>query len=168
MAVETCTVEQLRERLERDPHLVLVDVRSRDEYRLVHLAASSLIPLEVLTVEALGDLPHGGPVYLISNRGHRAERAAERLASAGVENVCVVRGGIVAWQEAGFPLIRGVARISIERQVRMIVGLVVALLGLWPGLHWLVVVVGLLFFFSGVFDVCLLAGLLKRLPYNRD
>jgi rhodanese-related sulfurtransferase len=152
----------------------LVDVRTPAEFREVHAVGAVLVPLDVLELSAV-ETARGsdrGPVYLLCASGIRATKAAEKLRAAGLGDVRVVAGGTQAWLAAGLPVIRGRKTISIERQVRIGAG---SLVVLGTGLGWfmhpaffiLAAFVGVGLIFAGVTDICGLAILLSKAPWNR-
>jgi hypothetical protein len=84
----------------------------------------------------------------------------------------VLDGGIKAWLAAGYPVRRIRARVSLERQVRMAAGAIVAagsIAALTVSPLWALMpaLVGSGLVFSGVTDTCGMGMLLARLPYNR-
>jgi len=153
----------------------LVDVRTPAEFREVHAQGAQLVPLDVLdraAVEAARGT-NSGPVYLLCASGIRATKAAEKLRKAGLDEVSVVEGGTNAWVAAGLPAIRGRKTISIERQVRIGAGsLVLAGTALgWfvhPGFYLLTAFVGAGLVFAGITDLCGMAIVLARAPWNRS
>lgn len=153
-------------------HASAVDVREWPEYAAGAIEGSRLIPLGILAREARG-WDKKQPVLLICRSGRRAERAAITLDQLGFENVSILSGGIEAWRAQGLPLRTSTTRLwSLERQVRGIAGVLVlafTLLSLtvstWFAAGALFVGTGLLF--AGITDLCLMAALLSRLPWNR-
>jgi rhodanese-related sulfurtransferase len=153
----------------------LVDVRTPAEFREVHAREAVLVPLDVLdrqTVEGVRGAK-AGPIYLLCASGIRATNAAEKLRNSGLENVQVVEGGTNAWVAAGLPVARGRKTISIERQVRIGAGsLVVFGTGLgWfvhPAFFILAAFVGAGLVFAGVTDICGMAIVLAKAPWNRS
>lgn len=154
---------------------ILVDVRTPAEFGEVHAQGAQLVPLDVLdrpAVEAARGA-NTGPVYLLCASGIRATKAAEKLRHAGLDEVVVVEGGTNAWVAAGLPVIRGRKTISIERQVRIGAGsfvLIGAVLG-WrvhPAFYILSAFVGAGLVFAGVTDICGLAIVLAKAPWNRS
>lgn len=149
----------------------LVDVRSATEFASGHLPGAINIPLEQLELR-VADLDAEGPVALVCQGGTRARMASEMLAGSG-RNLIVLDGGTKAWIEAGNPVVRiTAARWALERQVRLIAGLLVAagaLLGAFVSTWWLVVpaFVGCGLTFAGFSGLCPMGELLARLPWNR-
>jgi rhodanese-related sulfurtransferase len=154
---------------------ILVDVRTPAEFGEVHAPGAQLVPLDVLdrpAVEAARGA-NTGPVYLLCASGIRATKAAEKLRNAGLDEVVVVEGGTNAWVAAGLPVIRGRKTISIERQVRIGAGSFVltgTALGRFvhPGFYLLATFVGAGLVFAGVTDICGLAIVLAKAPWNRS
>jgi len=152
----------------------LIDVRTPAEFREVHATGAHLLSLDILdrlAVEAVrGANP--GPVYLLCGSGIRAAKAAEKLQKAGLDDIQVVAGGTNGWVAAGLPVVRGRKSISIERQVRIGAGslvLIGTVLGWFvhPVFYILAAFVGAGLVFAGVTDLCGMAILLAKAPWNR-
>lgn len=84
-------------------HTVL-DVRELDEWQDGHIAEAVHIPLGDLAARA-GELPAGKPVYTICRSGKRSITAIGILESAGVRDAKSMAGGMIAWHEAGKPMV---------------------------------------------------------------
>jgi rhodanese-related sulfurtransferase len=82
--------------------LVLVDVREPQERTKTRVEGSLHIPLGQLA-ERLGELPQDRPVAFICHSGRRSASAAAAASKQGLE-AANVRGGLVAWSDAGLPL----------------------------------------------------------------
>jgi rhodanese-related sulfurtransferase len=158
----------------RDFNIWLVDVRSPAEFESLRAKPATNIPLDRLDPETLcrpSDCT--GPLYLICQSGARAQMAAKKLEHNG-ETIVLVEGGTSAWSSAGLPVIKGERRvISIERQVRIIAGALVAagaiLSKVWhPDAIYLSGMVGLGVMGAGITDSCLMGMMLTRLPWNRS
>ena len=161
----------LRELSERRGEALLVDVRTPSEYAAGHVPGAVNIPME--QIEARGeDLSPGCPIVLICQSGGRAQLTAHLLEGRG-KQVSVLDGGTSAWVKAGFPVVVNTnTRWALERQVRLIAGLLVLVgtaLALGVNRHWvyLVGLVGLGLTFAGISDICPMAVLLCRMPWNR-
>ena len=99
--------KDLRERLQRGEHIVLLDVREIEELTgpLGHLPEIKHVPLGDLPVRISELNDHkAGPIVTICKMGGRATRAAEFLQQAGFKNICVLEGGMNGWQESGLPV----------------------------------------------------------------
>jgi len=149
----------------------LVDVRSASEFAGGHLAGALNIPLDQIE-SRVADLDCHRPVVLICKTGMRSTIVCNLLQQHG-KPALVLEGGTAAWQQAGLPLICSArTRWSLERQVRLIAGLLVAagaLLALVVDARWafLPAFVGLGLTFAGLTDFCAMAKLLQKMPWNR-
>ena len=95
----------LERRMASGEEFTVVDVRAADEWRSGHIAGA----LHVMG----GDLPsrvdelrgRSGTIALVCASGFRSTVAASVLERAGIANVVNVTGGMVAWRQAGFPVV---------------------------------------------------------------
>lgn len=150
----------------------IIDVRSATERATACVRHSLHLPLQ--DVEAAHPIlaETGQPIALLCKGGTRARLAQERLAACGVQ-AYMIEGGLDHWQREGLPVERLTAsRWSLERQVRLMAGLLVltgtaatALLN--PHWLWLTGFVGAGLTFAGLTDLCLMGNLLARMPWNR-
>jgi rhodanese-related sulfurtransferase len=168
-----CSVRELRDVLNAGMECYVIDVREYPEYAMGHIAGARLMPLGTLTTRAT-ELDRSLPIYVICRTGRRAAQAQERLSALGFQDVRNVRGGITAWQEEKFPLVGDKRAVwSLERQVRLVVGVLVlsvVLLSVTVSSYfiWLAGFVGLGLIFAGITDSCAMAMLIAKLPWNRS
>jgi phage shock protein E len=90
----------------RTPRLVLVDVRTPEEYRQAHLAGAKLIPLSELETRAK-ELPTDKPLLVYCAVGARSLKAARFLSSKGYREVYQISDGLVGWYKSGYPIEKG-------------------------------------------------------------
>lgn len=153
----------------------LVDVRTPAEHRSVHAVGAENVPLDALDATRCRAICGGadaGTLYVICKSGQRARMAADRFAAAGITNVVVVEGGTDAWEQAGLPVERGKAVMSLERQVRIAAGSLVAAgvllsFAVHPYFVFLSLFVGCGLVFAGVTDTCMMGMLIAKMPWNR-
>jgi rhodanese-related sulfurtransferase len=167
------TPAALHDLLASDRAARVLDVRTAAEFEHGHIHGAYNVPLHLLSEHAnemRAALEH--PVVLVCQSGQRARRAEEVLRAAGLAAVRVLDGGMNDWQRAGLPVRRLKARLSLERQVRLVAGSLAAvgaaaalLVHPWWALLPLAIGSGLVF--SGATDTCGMALMLARLPYNR-
>jgi molybdopterin/thiamine biosynthesis adenylyltransferase/rhodanese-related sulfurtransferase len=94
----TITVRQLREMLDTGTEVELVDVREPAEWDIVHIAGARLIPKDqILSGEALSQLPQHKPIVLHCKTGVRSAEALAALKKAGFANATHLHGGVIAW-----------------------------------------------------------------------
>ncbi len=95
--VPEITVQELKERLDDDLGVSVLDVREPHEYEVANIGAR-LIPLGELP-ERLIELDRDETFAIHCKTGGRSARAVKLLQEAGFENVYNVKGGITAWSE---------------------------------------------------------------------
>ncbi|MBT8224915.1 MAG: rhodanese-like domain-containing protein [Dactylosporangium sp.] len=162
----------LLERLGQPGTPRLLDVRTPAEFEATHIPGSYNVPLDTLREHRDDLLCHiCQPIVLICRSGHRAAVANEAFASAGLANVQVLSGGMVAWQASGGPVVEGKPRWELERQIRLIAGMIVLLSVLLsvvvPGARWIAGAVGAGLAFAALSNTCAMGMLLSKLPYNQ-
>jgi rhodanese-related sulfurtransferase len=80
-----------------------LDVRSQEEWDQVHIANSTLIPLDELK-NRLSELPNDRDVVVVCLSGHRSEEGVTILRNAGFSRASCMTDGLTAWKAAGYPL----------------------------------------------------------------
>jgi rhodanese-related sulfurtransferase len=97
------TVNDLATRLNRGDDLLVLDVRSPEEFTQDgHVAGATLIPLPDLAMR-LKEVPTNRPIACFCRSGNRSQVAADLLRKNGYANVTNVLGGIISWREANLP-----------------------------------------------------------------
>lgn len=153
-------------------NVLVLDVRTPAEFEDAHINGAVLHPLAQLDAGTSARLSAGKSACVVVCRsGARAKQAAEKLAACGQTALCILDGGVLAWEAAGLPLIRGRKTIPLERQVRIAAGSLVfagAVLGYFVHPAWIALsgAVGAGLVFAGVTDTCGMALLLARMPWN--
>lgn len=154
---------------------IVLDVRTAAEHAAMELKAKHMLePLgsfDAAAFIAKNNIGAEQPVYVLCRSGKRAAIAAASLAAAGHANTHVIEGGILACEAAGIPVKNGEV-ISLERQVRIAAGLMVAagsIAAIFVSPLWAVVpaFVGAGLVFAGVTDRCGLALALTAMPWNK-
>jgi rhodanese-related sulfurtransferase len=163
-----------RELKSRVSEVTVVDVRTPGEFESVHLPSSRNLPLDELdqhvdTIRAA--VERGEQVVLLCRAGGRAHQAQEQLVAAGLPELPIVEGGLLAWQQADGPVVQDVIRWDLERQVRFVAGTIVLLAVLasfvWPPARFIAGFVGAGLVFASVTNTCAMGMLLTKLPYNQ-
>ena len=152
---------------------VYLDVRTPAEFSSLHIAGARLIPLDRLDPAALSSGLPSSPLVLICRSGKRAETAWQKMSAAGISNLSILEGGMLAWEKEGFPVERGREIMSLERQVRIAAGALVLTgavlaLTLHPLWAWLPLGVGAGLMFAGITDSCGMGMLLAKMPWNQS
>lgn len=168
------TPSELNAMAGRGEPLLVVDVRSPAEYGEAHVPFAVNHPLPDLDAKALcGEAENAGKrLVFICKSGARGRAACEKAVAQGIAEACNVEGGTGAWIEAGLPVIRGARSFSVERQTRIVIGLMV-LLGVSLGAFLHPYFLGISAFFgaglvyAGLSDSCMLGLLIAAMPWNR-
>lgn len=100
---------QARALLAKNAKMVVLDVRTPEEYRQAHLKGSLLIPLGELG-RRVQEIPRDRPVLVYCAVGARSQTAASFLSSKGYRDVYNMADGIVGWYKNGLPLQIGSSR----------------------------------------------------------
>lgn len=82
----------------------LIDVREPDELATVRTEVAQPIPMSSF-MDHLDELPEG-TIYVLCHSGARSGRVAQFLEQQGYDAVNI-DGGIMAWEAAGLPVVRG-------------------------------------------------------------
>lgn len=91
------TAEQAKERMDSGDELIVLDVRTQEEYDAGHIDGAVLLPNETIAdtqPEVLPDLNEEILIYCRS--GNRSAQAANKLVAMGYTNVYDF-GGIIDW-----------------------------------------------------------------------
>jgi glyoxylase-like metal-dependent hydrolase (beta-lactamase superfamily II) len=171
-SLEMIMPQEAQKKASADPKVRFLDVRSPLEYSEVHIKDSINVPIDMLASK-IKELSQQDQSYIVLCRtGSRSPVAADMLLQSGIGSVKVMEGGITAWQKARLDVIKGESVMSLERQVRLIAGILM-LAGII--LAWLThpafilisawVAFGLIF--AGLTNNCLMSMLLMKLPYNK-
>lgn len=158
--------------LASNPDTLVVDVRTPAEYETAHIAGAINLPLDQVDAH-LGRIvaDAGGHLVLVCQSGNRATQACVKLAGAGLTEASVLTGGMNSWVGAGGPVARGRERWSLERQVRLVAGLIVLLsvvASVWlPPVRYVAGLLGAGLAVAALTNTCALGMLLSRLPYNQ-
>jgi rhodanese-related sulfurtransferase len=167
--VDATTLEQW---LDQGVDVRVLDVRSPAEFDGVHIPGAYNVPLDTLGEHAEDIQRHvDEPVVLVCRSGMRASQAEQRLAAAGMGNVKVLDGGMMAWERIDGNVRRGQARWDIERQVRLVAGSIVLIsivVSVWvPAARFVAGFIGAGLTFAALSNTCAMGMLLSKLPYNR-
>jgi phage shock protein E len=91
------TPEEAKKRLDSEKGIVLLDVRTKEEYDTGHIKGSILIPVDNLKEEAESKLKEkNAPIFVYCRSGNRSTTAANILVNLGYKNVYNL-GGINKW-----------------------------------------------------------------------
>ena len=94
----TITATELKAMLDNDDKIFLIDVREPNEYEIVSIPGSVLIPKgEFLNGSALEQLPQDRRIVLHCKSGARSAECLAVVKNAGFSDAVHVGGGVLAW-----------------------------------------------------------------------
>ena len=97
--------QKAHELLEKPHKILLLDVRSQEEFKKDHINNAINIPLETLDrPNCFRDKDESIMVY--SERGERSVEASRILSKRGFKNILNLEGGVVFWIRAGYEVVR--------------------------------------------------------------
>lgn len=101
--------EDLRERMESDPDLPVIEVLGEDQFDDFHLPGAVNVPLddddfEQRIAQVVPDKDQPVVVYCMDTDCDASPRAAERMEDLGYTDVLDYEEGKAGWKEAGLPL----------------------------------------------------------------
>ncbi len=95
--VTKITAEAAKKRLDNEKDIILVDVRTPEEYKEEHIKNAILLPLDMIDEKADEVIPDKETVYFVYCRsGNRSATAAKKLVEMGYKHIFDL-GGIIDW-----------------------------------------------------------------------
>jgi len=99
------TVEQAKVLIESKPSLILLDVRTQEEYDSGHIEGAILIPIIELE-DRLDELSKNKEMLVYCRTGNRSSTAVNVLRANGYTKIFHMKNGITAWTQAGYPTVK--------------------------------------------------------------
>lgn len=96
MTVKQLSATELKNKIQQNDKLFLLDVREPHEYQYARIANSVLIPLNQIP-QRLNELDLDQEIVVICHHGMRSQQAAGYLVKSGFKNIANLTGGIDAW-----------------------------------------------------------------------
>jgi molybdopterin/thiamine biosynthesis adenylyltransferase/rhodanese-related sulfurtransferase len=94
----TITAAELKELLDSDKPVALIDVREPAEWEIVRIPGATLIPKdEILRGDALATLPQDRQIVMYCKTGVRSAETLAAVKGAGFADAVHVQGGVTAW-----------------------------------------------------------------------
>jgi len=101
--LETWTVDEVAAAYDRQ-EIVLIDVRTIQEYGFEHIGGALLLPLPFFEASALPGQSDKRIVFMCGS-GVRSEKVARACIEAGFDRIAHMQGGFAAWKAAKLPYI---------------------------------------------------------------
>ncbi len=94
----TITAAELKDLIDSDKPIHLVDVREPAEWEIVRIPGATLVPKdEILRGDALANLPQDKQIVMYCKTGVRSAETLAAVKSAGFRDAVHVQGGVTAW-----------------------------------------------------------------------
>ena len=104
--IKECTAQELKEKLDSNQKIQLIDCREHAEWDEAHILGATLLPLSELELKYETILQDKNAKIIIQCRsGARSMKTCIFLLSRGFTDLTNVEGGIMGWMQAGFPVI---------------------------------------------------------------
>lgn len=95
--VQKITAEEAKTMMANDPSIVLVDVRTSEEFTAEHIPGAILLPLDNIAQDAKNVLRDKEGTYIIyCHTGNRSGQASDELVRMGYLHIYDM-GGIIDW-----------------------------------------------------------------------
>ncbi|MBI3671777.1 rhodanese-like domain-containing protein [Candidatus Azambacteria bacterium] len=102
---DLANVKDVYNELKEGKNIIILDVRTEDEYDSGHIKNSILLPLNHLKEKATEIIQNKNAIInTICRSGGRSAMARSVLEDMGYTNVRSIAGGILKWQEQGLPV----------------------------------------------------------------
>jgi len=103
--IKECTVQDLKQRLDRGEKFHLVDTREDHEWSNGHLPGATHLGKGIIERDIEAKIPDkAATIILYCGGGFRSALAADNLQKMGYTNVISMDGGYRGWTEAGLPI----------------------------------------------------------------
>ena len=90
------TAEEAKERMEENPNVILLDVRTQEEFDEGHIPGAVCLPNEFITAEMPFPFEKDAEILVYCRSGRRSAEAASKLRKLGYTDVSDF-GGILDW-----------------------------------------------------------------------
>ncbi len=107
IAVTDVSVSQAVD-LINNQNALIIDVRTPEEFSEAHLPNAKNFPIDNLSqdIETIKKLQQDRPLLVYCRSGKRSARATEKLKNLGVNSLYNLKGGIKAWSNANYSIIK--------------------------------------------------------------
>lgn len=98
------TVEEAKSLVESNVSLIIVDVRTREEYDSGHIEGAILIPVSELE-SRINELSKEEELLIYCRTGNRSSNSVNILKANGYTKIFHMNDGIIVWIQAGYPTV---------------------------------------------------------------
>ncbi len=103
--IKTIDVHELKNRMDLNNNLCLIDVRELEEWQEVRIPGAIHIPKNDISIRIESQVDNKSlPIYVHCRGGVRSLYAAQCLLDLGYKEVYSIDGGIMEWAMFGYPV----------------------------------------------------------------
>ncbi len=106
-SANSITPEQLKQKIDSHENMILIDVRTQQEYagELGHIDGTVLLPVQdIASWISNYQNDKDKEIIMICRSGNRSGRATQYFLEHGFTDVYNMEGGMIAWNKAGYPI----------------------------------------------------------------
>jgi len=106
-AYQDLNAKQFYEMIQKEKDVIILDVRTPQEYQEGHISNAINIPVQILgqQLDKLNNFKDK-KILVYCRSGHRSAIASQILDRAGFKNVYNLKGGLFEWKASGLPLVK--------------------------------------------------------------
>lgn len=104
-SVSSITAEEVKRALENKADVIVVDVRTQEEYSKGHINGSILLPVDSVQEKIVSVIPDKNKIaYVYCRSGARSKMAVQAMKKMDYTNTYHMQGGFLVWEQLGFPV----------------------------------------------------------------
>lgn len=106
-AYQDLNAKQFYEMMQKEKDVIILDVRTPQEYQEGHISNAINIPVQILgqQLDKLNNFKDK-KILVYCRSGNRSAIASQILDRAGFKNVYNLKGGLLEWKASGLPLVK--------------------------------------------------------------
>ena len=107
VGIETVSAADAASLLDDRPEVAIIDVRTPEEFGEGHIAGATMIDFYRADFrDRIAELDRDAPYVIYCRSGNRSGQTKDIMAELGFTDVTDIDGGVVAWVQAGYGLVR--------------------------------------------------------------
>ncbi len=103
--VPVISSQNLSNEITSNSPVVILDIRSKEEFQISHLKGAKLIDYEHFKKKDVKEIPLNSQVIVYCSVGYRSEKIGEKLLKIGYTDVKNLYGGIFQWKNEGYHVV---------------------------------------------------------------
>jgi rhodanese-related sulfurtransferase len=105
--IRECTIQDVKQKLDRGEQFHLIDIREDHEWEAGHLPSAEHLGKGIIERDIEAQIPdHSSEIVLYCGGGFRSALAADNLQKMGYTNVISMDGGVRGWKEQGWEMVK--------------------------------------------------------------